>query len=422
LEGEATILALVHEDKRVERLEEGQSGVIVLDRTPFYAESGGQIGDRGTLTDDAGAVLFQVEDTQKTAAGYVLHFGEAAEPLAAGQTLRAQVDAERRRDTRANHSSVHLLQAALRRVAGAHVTQQGSFVGPEGMRFDFTQPEPLGDAALREIETLVNEWIRADWPVRTQEMTLEEARQTGAIAPFGEKYGARVRVLSMGPEGQEPLSTEFCGGTHAARTGQLGQFVVVAESSVASGIRRIEGKAGRAAYEHTAHERRMLQGLARRLSSPPETLEERISALQEEIKILRRQAEEARAAQARVSMAQAAEAAREVAGLRLIVQRMDGAQPAMLAQAWDALKQKSPAATVGVFASVADGKVGLLVGATDDVAPARIKAGDILAELAARLGGKGGGKPNLARGGGNDPAALQATLDALPGIVERLAK
>ena len=414
---EAKVIALVQGDQRVETLEEGQAGVVVLDRTPFYAESGGQVGDRGVLAGDDGAELFGVEDAQKTEDGLWLHFGEAREEVKVGQTLSAQVEESRRFDTMRNHSVTHLMQAALKRAIGQHVTQQGSAVAPDAMRFDFTNPEAVPAETLRQIEDEVNAMIRADLPVSTAVMSIEEARKTGAIAPFGEKYGATVRVVSMGD-----VSREFCGGTHVSRTGQIGLFVITGESSVASGIRRIEAMTGAGALAFVNHQREIVSRLSRRLSATPDALEERTGALQEEIKALRRQLDEVKAEQARAAMSKAAEGAQEVAGIKLIIQQMDGADHNALIQAWDAAKAHAPEKTVGVFAGVADGKVNMIVGATPDVAPARLNANDVLRETSALIGGKGGGKPILARGGGAAPEKLPEALAAVPGIIEKLIK
>ena len=417
LANEAKVLALIHNDARVEILEEGQAGAVVLDRTPFYAESGGQVGDQGILVSGEAADLFAVEDTLKTEDGFVLHFGEAREEIKVGQSLTAQVSETRRWDTMRNHSVTHLLQGALKRFIGPHVTQQGSFVGPEGLRFDFTNPEAVPAEMLRAIEAMVNAEIRRDAPVETEVLSIEEARKTGAIAPFGEKYGATVRVVSMGD-----FSQEFCGGTHVGRTGQIGLFVITGESSVASGIRRIEAKTGSGALAHVTQERELVARLARRLSTPPEAIEERVGTLQEEIKALRRQIDEIKADQARTQMTQAVADSREVAGIKLILQQMDGADHNALAQAWDVVRQKSPENTIGVFCSVADGKVNMIVGVTPDLAGGRISAGDILKDAAAIVGGKGGGKPVLARGGGSQPEKLDEALAAVPGIIEKHLK
>ena len=415
LEGPATVLALISGEQRVDRLEEGQAGVAVLDRTPFYAESGGQVGDSGDLTGEDGAVLYRVEDTQKTEEGYYLHFGEAAEPLAVGQTVLARVEPVRRADTMANHSCTHLLQRALKRVVGEHVTQQGSFVGPEGLRFDFTNPEAVGGEKLRQIEAIVNGLVRANLPVTTNEMSLEEARQTGAIAPFGEKYGARVRVVAMGSE-----SKEFCGGTHVDATGRIGLFVVTAESAVASGVRRIEAKTGRGAVEHVAAERKILEELTARLSARPEEIVGRLDSMQSEVKQLRREMDQMKAERARSQMESAVAASREVAGVKLLCQELPGANPAQLAAAWDAARERSPHATVGFFYSVDGDKVAIVVGVTEDIAGKRLKAGDILNAAAKHVEGKGGGKPALARGGGANPTGVPAMVEALPEVLEKL--
>ncbi len=417
-EAPARVLAILRGDERAQRLEAGQSGIVVLDRTPFYAEAGGQIGDSGFLTGETHAPLLRVEDTQKTGAGHYLHLGEALDAIEVGQSVTARVDAERRAATMANHTATHLVQAALKREVGGHVTQQGSAVGPEGMRFDFTNPEPIGPEALRRIEAAVNEMVRRNLPVTTTEMDLEEARATGAIAPFGEKYGARVRVIAVG-EGESATSREFCGGTHICATGQIGLFVITGESSVAAGVRRIEALTGARAYERVTRDRETLARLSRRLSSPAEQLEERLDALQEELKALRRQAEQARAEQVRAQAASAAGQAREIGGVRLVVQRADGADLAALAQAWDALRQKSAEATVGVFFGVAEGKVNMVVGATADVAPSRVDANSLIRAALAPLGGKGGGKPVLARGGAPAGDSIEAWAAELSELIER---
>jgi alanyl-tRNA synthetase len=474
LETETTVLALVHDNRRVDRLQEGQAGIAILDATPFYAEAGGQIGDRGSLTDESGATLFAVEDTQKADAGFYLHFGEAHGALEVGQRIRARVDASRRAATIRNHSAVHLMQGALKRLIGSHVTQQGSWVGPEGLRFDFTNPEPVNDEQQREIEAMVNEQIRAGLPVTTNVMKIEEARKSGAIAPFEEKYGATVRVVGMGGV-VDCFSREFCGGTHVANTGDIRRFMIVRESSVASGIRRIEASAGQPAaeafraqvdlfdrltdrlaaapLETDEAKREALIHLSRVLSVPvdaigeridamedeirrlrdqiPEstivsrkmiseaTVDDRIAEMQQEIKWLRRQVDEARAARAREQMADAAGAAREIAGVKFIAQSLDGADHNMLAQAWDALKGQSAAGTVGLFHSVVDGKVNMIVGVTDDLAGKKIKAGDLLNAAASVVGGKGGGRPNLARGGGNDPSKIDQAVEAAAAALEK---
>ena len=434
---EARVAAIIAGDRLVERLEEGQAGAIVLDRTPFYGEGGGQIGDTGELrlmidpevhpdpnmmTEAAGSKLigeraFRVEDTQKTANGFYLHLGEAEQAVEVGQHLYAAVDETRRRDIMSNHSATHLLQAALKQVIGSHVTQQGSFVGPDGLRFDFTNPEAVTPERLRRMEAIVNELVRRDLPVTTAEMDLEEARRTGAIAPFGEKYGARVRVITVGEE-EERCSREFCGGTHVSSTGEVGLFLIVGESSVASGVRRIEALTGRGALARMAREREVVFNLARRLSAPAEQLEERVEALQEEIRALRRRVEEAKAEAARAQVSGSAAAAVEVGGIRLYSQRIDGADQNVLSQAWDALRQRSPERTVGVFCSVAEGRVSMVAGATADIAPARVSAADLLREALARLGGKGGGKPVLARGGGSDAGKVDEVLAGLPSLLE----
>jgi alanyl-tRNA synthetase len=474
---ESKVLELYNQSKRVDQLNSGEVGVVILNVSPFYAEAGGQIGDQGTLEDADGFILFDVEDTRKNDRGVYLHLGKCVGSLKEGQVVMASVDEIRRAATIRNHSAVHLMQGALKRLIGSHVTQQGSWVGPEGLRFDFTNPEAVNDEQQRAIEALVNEQIRRNLPVTTNVMDLETARKSGAIAPFEEKYGATVRVLSMG-EGDECFSKEFCGGTHVSNTGDIGRFMISRELSVASGIRRIEAVAGEAAagafrsqvalfdrlterlaaapLDSDDAKREALIRLTRLLSVPPDAIEERIGAIEEEIarlrgqipeatvvsrkmvfeatiedriaemqqeiKNLRRQVEDARAARAREQMVHAAGAAREIAGVKFIAQALDGADHNMLAQAWDALKGQSSTATVGLFHSVVDGKVNMIVGVTDDLAGKKLKAGDLLNAAASVIGGKGGGRPNLARGGGNDPSKIDEAISAAAAALENALK
>ena len=412
------VLALIHNGELLPRLEKDCTAILITDTTPFYSESGGQIGDRGKLMDPDGVPFFRVEDTQRSGSGHILHYGKSLEIIDIGRMLQLKVDPDRRRDTIANHSAVHLMQAVMRELIGEHVTQQGSWVGPEGMRFDFTNPEPVLPPMLKIIEDRVNGFIRDSLPVRIEEMSLEKARDTGAIAPFGEKYGAHVRVVSMG-DADKPVSTEFCGGTHVDNTGRLGLFIITAETSVASGIRRIEGKAGPAAFDHIRNERAILDDLSNHLSVNPKGLADRIGRLQQELKNTRRELQRVQSDQARSLMAQAADSAQDIDGIRLVVQKLDAGNHQALTEAWDALRSKSGTRTVGAFCSVDEDRVNLVVGATKDIAPSRIRAGDVLKSFAEKVGGKGGGKPSLARGGGSQPEKLSEAMNALPDIIRK---
>jgi len=309
--------------------------MIVLDRTPFYGEGGGQIGDTGVITTRDGVELFRVEDTQKTDDGFVFHFGEALNRISEGNEVRAAIEHERREATMRNHSATHLLQGALKRLIGTHVTQSGSYVGPDYLRFDFTNPEAVPESTLEAIESTVNEQVRRNLPVTTEVMDLESAKATGAIAPFGEKYGARVRVVKM-----EDFSTEFCGGTHVKATGDIGAFVITGESSVASGIRRIEAKTGAGAEQVIAQDRGIVNRLSRTLAVSPDQIEERVASLQRELKELKRSVERAKAEQLAgksgdIEIQQAGDT-------QFCVAWIDGADLGGLRTTLDKLKSKNP--------------------------------------------------------------------------------
>jgi alanyl-tRNA synthetase len=345
-----------------------------------------------------------VEDTQKTDDGFVFHFGEALGRISEGNEVSASVDAERREATMRNHSATHLLQGALKSLIGSHVTQSGSFVGPEYLRFDFTNPEAVPEAVLGRIESTVNGEIRRNVPVETKVMGLEEARATGAIAPFGEKYGARVRVVRMGD-----FSTEFCGGTHVRATGDIGAFVITSESSVASGIRRIEARTGAGAEALIAKDRSIVGRLSRSLAVAPEQIEQRVAALQKELKDLKRAVERAKsesfAGRSREFSVE------DVKGGRCCVAWIDGADLAGLRVALDQLKSKHPERFVAVLGSGEDGKATLVVGATDDLKGSPLEAGRLIRELAPLFEGRGGGKPQFAQAGGKDAGALRAAIE-----------
>jgi alanyl-tRNA synthetase len=409
LSDNGVVLALLKDGKPVEQLAAGESGVVVLDRTPFYAESGGQLGDRGELR--LVGVRFVVEDTRKSGEA-VLHVGRLdSGSISLGDQLSAQVDAEARVAITLNHSATHLLHAALRKVLGTHVTQKGSLVGPDKLRFDFSHYEALSDEQLAAIETLVNTQIRANAEARTRVMSYDEAVATGAMALFGEKYGDHVRVLSIGH-----FSTELCGGTHVQRAGDIGLCKIVSESGIASGIRRIEAVTGEAALARMAETEQSLDRLAGLFRTGRSDVEAKVRQALERSKTLEREIQQLKAKLAAGAGGRdlAAEA-QTVAGIRLLVARLDdGTDAASLRDTIDRMKDKLGSAVVLLAAADAEsGKVSLAAGVSKDLT-ARIKAGELVNSVALQVGGKGGGRPDFAQAGGTDPAGLDPALAAVP--------
>ena len=411
------IIALLKDGKPVEQLAAGDSGVVVLDRTPFYAESGGQVGDSGELR--LVGVRFIVEDTRKSGDA-VLHVGRMESgSISVGDQLSAQVDADARSATTLNHSATHLLHAALRKVLGSHVTQKGSLVGPDKLRFDFSHYEALSDEQLAAIETLVNTQIRANAEARTRVMSYDEAVATGAMALFGEKYGDRVRVLTIGN-----FSTELCGGTHVHRAGDIGLCKIISESGIASGIRRIEAVTGATALERMVDAGQSLDRLAALFRTGRADIEAKVGQLIERSKGLEREIQQLKAKLAAGGGGRdlAAEA-QTVAGIRLLVARLDdGTDAAALRDTIDRMKDKLGSAVVVLAAADSDsGKVSLAAGVSKDLT-ARLKAGELVNAVAVQVGGKGGGRPDFAQAGGTDAAALDAALAGVPPWVQERLK
>ncbi len=398
LHTESTVMAIRRGDAQVGELAAGEEGVVFLDRTPFYAESGGQVGDRGVLS---GAGRFLVEDTHK---GYG-HIGRLESgTLQVGARVSCDVDRGRRLATAFNHSATHLLHAALRAVLGSHVTQKGSLVEPERLRFDFSHNEPLTRAQIDEIERLVNEEIRANDLVETRVMPIAKAMESGAMALFGEKYGDDVRVVGMGG-----FSTELCGGTHVRRTGDIGFFKILAEGGVAAGVRRVEAVTGQGALDHVRDIEQKLARVADLVRGNRDDVERKVEQLSGRLRQMEKELDVFRGRLA-VSQGDAlADSVREVKGIKVVATRMDGADSKALREAMDRLKDKLGSAAI-VLASVQDGnKVTLISGVTKDLL-GRLHAGEIVNEVASRVGGKGGGRPDMAQAGGNNPAALDAAL------------
>ncbi len=401
------VRALVRDGKPVQRLGAGERGIVILDATPFYAESGGQVGDRGWLL-DSNDDRFEVEDTLKLSGVFHAHVGTlTAGELKVGSTVSARVDGERRAAVVINHSATHLLHAALRQVLGEHVTQKGSLVAPDRLRFDFSHFQPIVPAQLAQIETLVNAEIRRNAEAEVHHMGMKEALEFGAMALFGEKYGERVRVLKMGG-----FSTELCGGTHVSHTGDIGLFKIVSEGGVAAGVRRIEAVTGQGALDYIAEEERRLETVAHLLGGSASDVVDKLKQLFERQKKLERELESLKAKAAAGATADLAGQARDIDGIKVIAARLDGLDAKALRDSVDQLKQKFGDAVI-LLASASDGKASLVAGVQGS-ALKRVKAGELVAHVAGRIGGKGGGRPDMAQGGGDDGPALLAALADVP--------
>ncbi|MGH8182087.1 MAG: alanine--tRNA ligase [Rhodanobacteraceae bacterium] len=412
LADDCKIAAILREGRVVETLAPGESGVVILDHTPFYAESGGQVGDAGALEHPDGR--FIVDDTQKFAGQFHGHVGawQGNAPLRVGDAVLARVDGARRQATVLNHSATHLLHAALRETLGDHVMQKGSLVAPDRLRFDFSHFQPVKPDELRRIEDRVNEQVRRNDEAEVRHMAYDDAIATGAMALFGEKYGAEVRVLRMGD-----FSTELCGGTHVARTGDIGLFKIVSESGVAAGVRRIEALTGAGAMAHVAEEEHRLAEVAVMLASNAGEVGDKLRQLLDRQKKLERELDSLKAKAAGAATGDLAAHAQDVGGIKLAAARVDGMDAKALRDAVDTLKQKLGDCVV-LLASGQGGKAAL-VGGVAGTALAKVRAGDVVAFVAKQIGGKGGGRPDMAQGGGYDTPALDEALRGLPGWLEQ---
>ena len=408
LHDSGNVVALFRDGAAVNKLEAGQEGLVVLDRTPFYAESGGQVGDHGVLRVANGEAL--VLDTQKQGEAFLHRVKLASGSLALGDSAQAQIDAQRRQDTACNHSATHLLHAALRKVLGEHVTQKGSLVNAERLRFDFSHFDAVTPAQLAEIENLVNEQIRANLAVETQLMSQDDAKAAGAMALFGEKYGDVVRVLSMGD-----FSIELCGGTHVRRTGDIGLMKIVSEGGVAAGVRRIEAMSGRGALAWLKEGERSLAEIASLMKGSRDDALSKVQQVVERSRALEKELERLKAKLASSQGGDLASQAVEVDGIRVLAARLEGADPKSLRDTVDQLKNKLGSAAV-ILATVDGDKVSLVAGVTQDQT-ARVKAGDLVNQVAQQVGGKGGGRADMAQAGGKDPSGLDAALKAVPAWV-----
>ncbi|MGM0703029.1 MAG: alanine--tRNA ligase [Pseudomonadota bacterium] len=412
----ATVTALLDgAGNELATLDAEQKGIVALDRTPFYAESGGQVGDTGYLHLEGGG-RFLVEDTQKQG-GHHLHHGVLLEgSLTVGGEVRPEVDAGLRAATVRNHSATHLMHKALRLVLGDHVAQKGSLVTPERLRFDFSHFEAVTPDQLAEVERLVNEQILANAPTRIEHMTLDEAKAKGAAALFEAKYADSVRVLTIGAD---DFSIELCGGTHVARSGDIGCFHIVGEQGIASGVRRIEAITGQGALAYFREQEARLTRIGERLKARPEQVEERVEALVERNRSLEKELERVKAKLASAAGSDMLAEVREVAGIKVLAKRLDGVSGKELRGVLDQLKNKlgSGIVVLGVSDEEA-GKVSLIAGVTGDLT-GKVKAGELVNHVAAQVGGKGGGRPDMAQAGGSDVGALPAALESVPGWVEQ---
>lgn len=401
-EDEAVIESIRVGDEDRESIVAGETAVIYLDRTPFYAESGGQVGDQGWLRKDR--TIFRVDGTQKAHA----HIGVISEgELKVGDRVVCEVDVGKRQATAYNHSATHLMHAALKKVLGGHVQQKGSLVSPERLRFDFSHFEPVTKDQLREIENLVNEQIRANWEVETNVMGLQDAMDSGAVALFGEKYGDRVRVVGMGE-----FSVELCGGTHVSRTGDIGLFKIVSEGGVAAGVRRIEAVTGNGALAYINETDDRLHEVAALVKGSRDDVADKVIQLGQRLRTLEKEMEQIKARLASSQGDSLSDQAIEIDGVKLLAARLDGMQAKELRETLDRLKDKLDCAAI-VLATVEGNKVSLVAGVTKDLTD-RLHAGKLVNEVASRVGGKGGGRPDMAQAGGKDPSGLDAALDDLP--------
>ncbi len=401
LEHQGNILALYKDGASVNELTEGEQGVVVLDDTPFYAESGGQVGDRGELRSSHG--IFEVEDTQKIQASVFGHHGLVKTGrLAVGNSVMARVDMAARAATERNHSVTHLMHKALREVLGAHVQQKGSLVDPVKTRFDFVHNEPMTDSQIRRVEEIVNAEILANTETRARVMKIEDAQKTGAMMLFGEKYGDEVRVLDIG------TSRELCGGTHVKRTGNIGLFRIVSESGVAAGVRRIEAVTGEVALARVREQQTQLDEVAALLRVQPVDAASRVGQILENAKALEKELAALKSQLAASQGADMVSRAVEVAGIKVLAQSMENADVAVLRETLDKLKDRLGSAVI-VLASSTGGKATLIAGVTSDLT-SKMKAGELVNFVAQQVGGKGGGRPDMAQAGGTDPEKLPQAL------------
>ncbi|MCG7949598.1 MAG: alanine--tRNA ligase [Candidatus Thiodiazotropha taylori] len=413
LEEAAEVVALSKDGTTVDQLSAGEQGMVFLNHTPFYAESGGQVGDLGVL--EGNGLLFEVEDTRKQAGELFAHIGKLEEGvLKVGDRVTAQVNAYTRQATALNHSATHLLHAALRQVLGDHVAQKGSLVDAERLRFDFSHFEPITREQLQTIEQMVNEQIRYNHLVNTDIMSLDEAKESGAMALFGEKYDEKVRVLSMGD-----FSTELCGGTHVNAVGDIGLCKITAETGIAAGVRRIEAVTGQRAIEWMEADEERVQRVAEMIKSGRDEIEDKLTQILDRNRKLEKELEQLKAKLASAAGSDLASSAVAVGEIKVLAANLDGADPKSLRETMDQLKNKLGSAVI-LLTAVAGGKVSLVAGVTKDLTGS-MKAGDLVKLAAEQVGGKGGGRPDMAQAGGSNPDAIPQALELVePWVREKL--
>ena len=415
LEHSSPITVLTTDEEIVEALTDGERGTILVKETPFYATMGGQQADTGVIESDHG--LFAVEDTIRLQGGKVGHVGHMVRGMfSTGETVTLKVDPENRALTARNHSATHLLHKALRTVLGEHVEQAGSLVTKDRLRFDFTHFSAMTPEELKKVEDLVNQEIRASLPVKTDVMSLEDARKTGAMALFGEKYGETVRVVRMGD-----FSTELCGGTHVANTSEISYFKILSEAGIAAGVRRIEALTSAGLIHHYEQAEKELHEAALAAKTTPDSLTARIEAMLEEIKTLHSENEKLKSRMAKEAMGDVMDQVQDVKGVKVLAVRADGVDMNGLRELGDQLKEKLGEGVI-VIASAADGKVNLMATATEDVLKQGVHAGNLIKGIAGLVGGGGGGRPNMAQAGGKNPEGIEAALAKVPELVSQQVK
>ena len=402
--GEASIQSLILDNQPVDKISSGQSAMIVLDSTPFYGESGGQVGDSGYLESDG--ARFQVTDTQKQN-GVFMHLGTLdSGELQLGQKVQLSIDQERREAIKLNHSATHLMHEALRQILGDHVQQKGSLVDDEKLRFDFSHYQPVTNHELESIEQWVNAQIRLNKPTQAQVMSIDDARETGAMMLFGEKYGEEVRVLSIGTD-----SVELCGGTHVEASGDIGLFKITLETGVASGVRRIEAVTGQSALNRFIESENTLGNIAESLKTSKEDIKDKVSQLQQQQKQLEKEVERLKSKLASQAGGDLAAQAVDVEGIKVLAAKLEGADVKSLRETVDQLKNKLGSAAIVLGTSNGE-KVTLIAGVTADLTQ-KVKAGDLVNSVAQQCGGKGGGRPDMAQAGGSQPENLDTALSSV---------
>ena len=412
-EGEGSLRVILKDGAEVPQASEGEEVEVVLDRTPFYGESGGQLGDTGRIVAHGGKAMAEVRDALRPVQGLVVHKVKVTQgTLKTGDMVQASVDGERRNAIRANHSATHLLHKALKMVLGEHVKQAGSVVAPDYLRFDFSHFAPMTPEQWDQVEDIVNTWVRENTEAQTRNMKLDEAKKSGAVAMFGEKYGETVRVVTVHPQ-----STELCGGTHVRRSGDIGLFKITAESGVASGVRRILAVTGSGALAYVRETERELKKAAELLKTSPKDLVKRVEATQRRVKELEKKVEEVAVKAQAGSSKDLLEQARELNGLKVLATRMDPADPKVYRGLADQLRDRIKSGVVAIGGEK-DGKAVILVAVTKDAVARGLHAGNLVRELAKEVNGTGGGKPDMAQAGGEDPARLEAAFNRLYELVK----